>query len=223
MGLKPDFSQIEAVNVLSAEIPAARYLAVDLSVQNDELTQERLQNPDAFKKYINELLLKEGKSVAVGGYLEKRNLYSQNRLFSNKRNVHLGIDLWCAAGTDVVAAEEGTIHSFANNSAPGDYGPTLILQHENGDVIWFSLYGHLSTDSLSGLEIGQKIERGQKIGTLGTAGENGNYAPHLHFQIVLDIGNNFGDYPGVCSPDEIALYQMNCPDPNLLLKLNILS
>jgi hypothetical protein len=55
---------------------------------------------------------------------------------------------------------------------------------------------------------------------LGLPPINGDYAPHLHFQIIIDMENKKGDYPGVCSSKTLAFYLQNCPDPNLLLKIN---
>ena len=40
-------------------------------------------------------------------------------------------------------------------------------------------------------------------------------------QIIKDMGSYKGDYPGVASLHEIDFYRSNCPDPNLLLKLNL--
>ena len=57
------------------------------------------------------------------------------------------------------------------------------------------------------------------MATLGDATINGDYAPHLHFQIIKDIAENTGDYPGVCSKNKRNYYLDNCPDPNLLLKI----
>jgi murein DD-endopeptidase MepM/ murein hydrolase activator NlpD len=74
-------------------------------------------------------------------------------------------------------------------------------------------------ESLSNLEVGQKITKGQQIATLGTAEVNGDYPPHLHFQIIRDIGDYLGDYPGVCNKLELGYFMQNCPDPNLLLNL----
>ena len=56
------------------------------------------------------------------------------------------------------------------------------------------------------------------IGIGGTE-VNGDYAPHLHFQIIKDIEGFEGDYPGVSSQNNLAYYSDNCPDPNLILKL----
>jgi hypothetical protein len=78
----------------------------------------------------------------------------------------------------------------------------------------------LSLESISDIGIGETYGAGQQLATLGDASVNGDYAPHLHFQIIKDIQDNFGDYPGVCSKTDLTFYLENCPDPNLLLKLN---
>lgn len=77
----------------------------------------------------------------------------------------------------------------------------------------------MSLDSLKDKSVGQKIAKGKQIATLGLTPVNGDYAPHLHFQIIIDMENKQGDYPGVCSSKTLAFYLQNCPDPNLLLKI----
>ncbi len=77
----------------------------------------------------------------------------------------------------------------------------------------------MSLESLKDKKVGDVIKQGQQIANLGLPPVNGDYAPHLHFQIIIDIENNFGDYAGVCSPTKLDFYTKNCPDPNLLLKI----
>ena len=108
-----------------------------------------------------------------------------------------------------------------NNDSLGDYGPTLILKHQIENFTFHTLYGHLSFDSLEGKKIGNFVEKGQQIANLGLPPINGDYAPHLHFQIIIDMENKVGDYPGVCSSKKLAFYMENCPDPNLLLKIKL--
>jgi murein DD-endopeptidase MepM/ murein hydrolase activator NlpD len=162
--------------------------------------------------------------VAFGGYLEQRGIYQRSDYFNQQnpeeeRNIHLGLDLWIEADTPIYAPLEGTIHSFKNNTNYGDYGPTIILKHAFDSVEFYTLYGHLSLESLIGKEVGQMIEKGQQLATLGTAEVNGDYAPHLHFQIIKDIQYYKGDYPGVSNLIDLEFYNQNCPNPNLLLKL----
>jgi 4-aminobutyrate aminotransferase-like enzyme len=57
---------------------------------------------------------------------------------------------------------------------------------------------------------------------LGNIKENGQWPPHLHFQIMLDMLGYESDFAGVGFPNEIGVWASICPDPNLLFKENIL-
>lgn len=201
------------------------YFSLDLSISNPELTKINLKDATAFENYIEEKRKEFNSKIAFGGYLEKRNLYQRSTHFNNEsieeRNIHLGIDLWTAAGTPIICPLDGTIHSFKNNTAFGDYGPTIILQHQIENEVFYTLYGHLALESIRTLDIGMLFKKGQALATLGKPIENGDYAPHLHFQIIKKIGDYIGDYPGVCSQSNLDFYTENCPDPNLLLKIKI--
>jgi murein DD-endopeptidase MepM/ murein hydrolase activator NlpD len=129
------------------------------------------------------------------------------------------MDLWAKAETPVLAALDGKVHSFNYNAGIGNYGPTIILEHKIHGHTLYTLYGHLAMESIEDIEIGDTYKEGQQLATLGDAAVNGDYAPHLHLQIILDIEDHFGDYPGVCTKSDLDHYLKNCPDPNLLLKL----
>jgi murein DD-endopeptidase MepM/ murein hydrolase activator NlpD len=105
------------------------------------------------------------------------------------------------------------------NDHPGDYGPTIILEHQAGTATFHTLYGHLSRDSLKGLKPASAFMAGEPIARLGTKRENGGWPPHLHFQVILDIGDSRGDYPGVCARSEAARWLAGCPDPSVFLGL----
>lgn len=155
--------------------------------------------------------------------MEHRTIYTRSTLFDTKdepRRLHLGVDIWGNAGIPIYAFLAGKVHSFADNNHHGDYGPTIILQHNLDGLILFSLYGHLSRANLAGLKVGQHINLNQQIATLGTAQENGNWPPHLHFQLMFDIGDNYGDYPGVGKYSEKEKYLQNIPNPELILQFS---
>lgn len=133
------------------------------------------------------------------------------------RRLHLGVDIWGPVGTPVYAPLEGTVHSFAFNDAFGDYGATLILQHDVEGFIFHTLYGHLSLHSIEDKREGQDIAKGDWIAAFGEPAENGQWPPHLHFQIVIDMKGAKGDYPGVCRFSEREKYLANGPDPDLVL------
>jgi len=211
-------------SIINPSFKREDFLALDLSSSNEQLDISILQDPEIHHQNIQEFLVANAKKVAYGGYLEQRKLYDRSDYFQadrpeDKRNIHLGIDLWCAAGTEVLSPLDGLVHSFQENTNYGDYGPTLILQHDLGGHIFHTLYGHLSRESLAEKKIGQNITTGEVIACLGEPAVNGDYAPHLHFQIIRDMQGNKGDYPGVCSKATLDFYKDNCPDPNLLLKI----
>ncbi len=216
-------NQIKNVKVIDSSIETGDYVALNLSKSNVDLLSFNCDNVQEFENYIESYLQKNNAKVAFGGYNEVRSLYKRSSIFKLEtqleRNIHIGLDLWIKAETQVLAAIDGRIHSFKNNLGLGNYGPTIILEHEIENLVFYTLYGHLSEKSILTLKIGNEFKKGMPIATLGNDLVNGNYAPHLHFQIIENLENNFGDYPGVCNSDDLEFYLNNCPDPNLLLKI----
>lgn len=221
--LEDILQQQKNIFVIDSEIPYGKYVPINLSAAHTDTLELDLTNAAAFENFVENHLAENNAKVAFGGYLEKRNLYKRSENFntenSDERNIHLGIDLWIAAGTSVLSALDGVIHSFQNNTLLGDYGPTVIVKHEIENVTFYTLYGHLSLESIDGKREGQPVRKGEKIAELGKSPVNGDYAPHLHFQIIKDLENKKGDYPGVCSEKDLSFYRENCPDPDLLLKI----
>lgn len=213
----------EPLRVLDIEIPIEKYISLNLSETNETLNKIDVSSSSKLENYISNYIKINNAQVAFGGYLEVRNIYKRSQYFNSQaqdeRNIHLGIDLWCDVETPVYTPLDGIIHSFENNTNHGDYGPTIILKHNISGVEFFTLYGHLSLASIQNLEVGKIFKQNDEIATLGDASVNGDYPPHLHFQIIKDIQYFKGDYPGVCSKQDLEFYTANCPNPDLLLKL----
>lgn len=209
--------------IIDSKIDFSRYIPLDLSVTNQDLVESNPENATEFEDFISNYLKQNNAEVAYGGYIEGRTLYKRSTIFKNdsvpERNIHIGLDLWSKVGTSVLAALDGKVHSFKNNIGLGDYGPTIILEHEIENEKFYTLYGHLSLESIESLTVGKFYKRGEQIATLGNAAVNGDYAPHVHFQIIQNIEEYWGDYPGVCNTNDLNFYIENCPDPNLLLKI----
>ncbi|MEP2237204.1 MAG: peptidoglycan DD-metalloendopeptidase family protein [Maribacter sp.] len=213
----------ETICILDSAISASAYVTLDISKSNKDLINLDITDYTVCQAYIDNVLKSKQGVIAYGGYLEQRNLYSDKKGFTSDaqpiRNIHLGMDFWHAAGTKVMVPIDGSVHSFKNNTTIGDYGPTIILEHVLNGITFYTLYGHLTLESLEGLYVGKDFKAGEVFATLGTPDINVNYAPHLHFQIIKDLEGNEGDYPGVCSEVRLSFYKENCPDPNVLLKL----
>lgn len=217
------FKNIQAAKVISPEIDYSEYVPLNLSVTNTNLQNHTLETAQDYEVFIQNQLDKHNGKIMFGGYIETRNLYQRSTVFKNseteERNIHIGLDLWINEQAPIYAALDGKIHSFQNNTALGDYGPTIILEHEIEGFKFHTLYGHLSEASLVGKKVGDFIQKGTQIATLGLPPINGDYAPHLHFQIIVDMEGKFGDYPGVCNEKKLLFYKENCPNPNWLLKI----
>ena len=215
--IKDEIKPVIKVNFSNAAV-------LDLTDQNRELKEIDLSDAAAFSDYVFSCMKKKGSAVAIGRYNEDRTIYKGYSLFTGtkpSRHIHLGIDLWVHAGTPVFAPIAGQVHSFADNKAAGDYGPTIILEHHIGSILFYTLYGHLSPDSLSGLVEKQPVRAGQEIARAGNYPQNGNWPPHLHFQIITDLQGKKGDFWGVAAVEEREKMLTICPDPNLILQLDI--
>ncbi|HZX58542.1 MAG TPA: peptidoglycan DD-metalloendopeptidase family protein [Mucilaginibacter sp.] len=198
----------------------------DFTFSNTELSADDVADTAKFSAWVNKKLKDTNSTYGIGGYMEHRTLYARSELFNTgdePRRLHLGVDIWADTGTPVYAPLAGYIHSFRDNNNHGDYGPTIILQHQLNDLTLYSLYGHLSRNDLEGLHIGDKIAKGQKLGSFGNQDENGHWPPHLHFQLMFDMEGLVGDYPGVGKFSEKDKWLKNIPDPNLILKFPVLA
>lgn len=164
--------------------------------------------------------------AGIGRYNEARLSYtgplfkdSENPL-AEGRTVHLGMDVFLHPGSPVFAPLPGKVHSFKDNKNPLDYGPTLILEHNpEPGIAFYTLYGHLSRESIEKLEPGKKIKKGQPVGAVGNITENGGWPPHVHFQVITDLLGYKGDFPGVARFSQKNVWLSLCPDPNLILNI----
>jgi len=208
-----------------------KLLLMDFTAANTGLDDEVLADTTRFSHYVQQLLQRHQCRYGIGGYNEHRTIYSRSGAFDadkytltkaqkeEPRRLHLGIDIWGPAGTTVYAPLGGVVHSFAFNDAFGDYGATIILQHQLDGIVFHTLYGHLSLKDLAPLKEGKYISQGEVVGHFGEPAENGQWPPHLHFQLVKDMHEMKGDYPGVCRFSERSYYLQNCPDPDLILQM----
>jgi murein DD-endopeptidase MepM/ murein hydrolase activator NlpD len=193
-----------------------------LNKNNCGLGADDIADTERFAVYINRTLRENSTRYGFGGYGEHRTLYARSRHFDSgeePRRLHLGIDIWGPAGTKVMAPLDGIVHSFAFNNNDSDYGATLILTHQMEGIGFHTLYGHLSLNSLKNLHEGKRVTGGEVIAEFGMRFENGNWPPHLHFQLIADMQGWKGDYPGVCQYSARQAWLDNCPDPDAILRL----
>jgi murein DD-endopeptidase MepM/ murein hydrolase activator NlpD len=194
--------------------PFSGSISVDLS---DNGYSSKINNIEDRIKHLHDRF--PGK-VLVGGYLEKRSFYTKSDLFNNEtknRNIHLGIDIWAPTGTKIYMPEDGIIHSSRFNSNYLDYGATIIIKlTKEINSAEYLLLGHLSKSSIENIILGNPMKKGAQIALLGSEDENGGWPPHLHLQLIRNLQGKKGDYPGLCSEEELPFYSNNCPDPGAI-------
>ncbi len=202
---------------------------IDLSVESTWLgAKNEYEDFATFKFKIEQLQKDFPDKILSGGYLECRPLYTtdaykipKNSGFEH-RTIHLGIDFWLPERTEIKAIKEGIVFSIFNNDYNKDYGPTLILLHQTDTgKPFYTLYGHLSIETLSMHKVGNKISAGETIAQIGNQSVNGNWIPHLHFQIILDMLGFKNNFPGVCLPSELEVWKQICPDPLIIFNQKI--
>ena len=210
--------------VVPFEAGKDKLLQFDFTENNQTLEPDIISDTDQFIHYINRQLEESGARYGIGGYAEHRTFYSRSSVFDAKdgtepRRFHLGVDIWGKPHTRVMAPVDGLVHSHGFRTALGDYGAVIILVHNINGIRFHTLYGHLSLNSLKNIQDGDHIRKGEVFAELGLPFENGQWPPHLHFQVINDMQGLKSDYPGVCRFSEREQYLKNCPDPELILGL----
>ncbi len=215
----------EFAPVLGVDLRTEPSLVLDLSVPSPLVSGDPAEREEPhLTPLVFDAMREAGVRVGVGRYDEARLLYvtplfsGGPRMTDERRTIHIGLDLFADAGTPVHAPLAGTVHAAHDNANALDYGPVIILRHETEDGIpFFTLYGHLSRESLDGVRVGQSVARGARIATLGAADVNGGWTPHLHLQVMVDLLGLGLDFPGVVAPSQRTAWTAICPDPNLLV------
>ena len=211
--------------VLPHDLRTEPVVVLDLSVGSRMLGADpaNLETP-RLSETISKAMTAAGAVVGVGRYDEARAIYSTDAFAAGgnptaeRRTVHLGVDLSLPPGSIVRAPLAGTVRIVARNDAPKDYGPLVILRHEipSGEE-FFTLYGHLDPDSVAGLAPGKALRAGEAFAAVGAPPANGDWWPHVHVQIILDLLGLDGDFPGVAAAGRRSLWTGLSPDPNLIL------
>lgn len=194
-----------------------------LSVENCTWPQNPFQMPLAEAARVGE---EYGEGVWLGYYNEPRLIYAEPGFrkgpwrASDRRTVHLAVDVFAPAGTVLHAPMSGRVEAVENRNAHLDYGGVVILHHETpeGDA-FYTLYGHLDPEVCDRLKPGDPVAQGAAFAQLGDAAQNGGWAPHVHFQLALATDGMQTNWPGVGDPDEMELWHALCPNPAALLNL----
>lgn len=198
---------------------------LDLSIASPLLNGRDTDDTTDFTRRVFRHMEDRGATIGIGRYLEPRAFYL-TEIFAGRRGdprerrtIHTGIDIFDRAGAEVRAPLAGRVFSIADHGQGLDYGPTIILEHDGPGGPFWTLYGHLEAASVADLAPGAEVAAGDLIARIGAYPENGDWPPHLHFQILTDLLDFEDQFPGVALPRELDVWASFSPDPNLITRL----
>jgi 4-aminobutyrate aminotransferase-like enzyme/Ser/Thr protein kinase RdoA (MazF antagonist)/murein DD-endopeptidase MepM/ murein hydrolase activator NlpD len=221
----------EPTSVVPLDLSTTPAHIFDFRPESEEFPQAtEATDAQAWTRLIFDRMTDVGAEVGIGRYDEVRRWYT-SEIFRTRgsdppewRTVHIGVDLFLPAGAPVLAPYEGVVHSVKNNVGDLDYGPTVILEHRaslppGGSLKFWTLFGHLGEEPALSLYPGQPLAKGEAFATIGDFPSNGNWAPHLHFQLITDRLGLEGNFPGVAPPSQREIWKVLSPDPNTILRI----
>ena len=139
------------------------------------------------KSYEELLELAESKSEMMASIpaispINSKNLHKGISGFGSRihpiykiKKSHMGMDFAAATGTPIYATGDGIIRNSGNERG---YGNMVKIDHDYG---YETLYGHMSRIKT---RRGQKVQRGDVIGYVGSTGLSSG--PHLHYEVHKD-------------------------------------
>lgn len=201
-GKNTDYKLIEVIKDLQGKLNSKGYnLVIDGIVGNNTI--------NAIKDFQNKNGLKVDGIAGTNTYKKLNETYDVSTKYRYPVNFiaitqyystkHMAIDLgWSSSNggknQSIYACYEGTV---ITNSYANDAGNFVAIRHDNGDI---SRYLHLNKKS--NLFVGQRVQKGEKIGNMGTTGRStGN---HLHFDLTKNgVRVNPIDYLYVYSDQKV--------------------
>jgi murein DD-endopeptidase MepM/ murein hydrolase activator NlpD len=160
---------------------AASATAPGLSAMIDELSR-RIDLRDAQLSALGNVIMGRQLSAEIKpsgrpvreGYISS---YFGERMdpFTGEEGIHKGIDFAADMGSDVLAVAAGVVTSVGRHTG---YGNMVEIAHGKGLV---TRYAHADQTLVS---VGDKVQRGQAIATVGSTGRS--TGPHVHFEVLKD-------------------------------------
>ncbi|WP_119301315.1 aminotransferase class III-fold pyridoxal phosphate-dependent enzyme [Dongia deserti] len=176
------------------------------------------RQPDEAERLWREIAEKDGIELGIGPWCEERPVYSSDSFRSvfapdQRRSLHLGLDLFAPAGSNVRTPLDGTVVDLFETDLPLDYGHAVLLRHDADGLIFHSLWGHLSAQTVHDRQLGERLKAGDVIGQLGAPRENGNWQPHVHIQLITYEPARAADIIGAGEGGYRAVWEELFPDP----------
>jgi len=162
---------------MEQDIETERALRALVEEEENRIQKEINEKVEELRKQeaANQAVRGTGELVwPANGRVSSRFGWRRHPVFGGRRH-HNGIDIAARHGTNVFAADRGSVIISAYSSGYGNY---IVINHGNGMT---TLYAHLSSRKVS---VGTAVSRGQVIGLIGSTGVS--TGPHLHFEVTVN-------------------------------------
>ena len=179
----------EQLSVYDDDVEAQKSLMAKFTAQREaaEKLIAQLSRQEAGKAGTNSVYTPDGKvydtskyagrfmwPVSTGGVITDEFGY-RDAPTAGASTYHQGLDIGCDYGTDIVAAEDGTVILSSYN---GGGGNMVMISHYDGIC---TVYMH---NSQLCVNVGEKVVKGQVIAKAGSTGVS--TGPHCHFGVSID-------------------------------------
>jgi len=176
------------------------------------------RRPDEAERLWRAIADRDGVELGIGPWGEERPVYSSDAFRSvfapdQRRSMHLGLDLFAPAGSNVRTPLDGTVVDLFETDIPLDYGHAVLLKHDPDGLAFYSLWGHLSARTVQDRKIGERLKAGDIVGQLGGTRENGNWQPHVHIQLITYRQPRAADIVGAGEAGYHEVWRELFPDP----------
>lgn len=216
-----DFNNHRFGPVVRTPLDRAHVAILDAADQPDELTHGSRDGGENLTAWWLRRQQEIAPRTGIGRYGEDRGIYDHpdGPRDENPRKIHHAIDIFEPAGTEIFAPYPATVETLGNDTSRHGFGGIVVLRHETDESVPFwTLYGHLAPGSIAGVKPGQRIAKGDILGRLAPPAENGDWPPHLHFQLMTHLmGWSVLDIIGISWASQWELWREICPDPNIIL------
>lgn len=168
------------IQVQSIGQTGSKEVTVERTKQNGVETASNVLTETILSEPVTQIALAGTSSIAIqsgSGQLQLPLAYIEvsSPFGSRGGSFHRAVDLRAPKGTSIMAADSGTVVSAGWS---GTYGQLIVIDHGNGMA---TKYAHCDT---IGVTVGQNVQKGEVIGTVGITGNATGY--HLHFEVVVN-------------------------------------
>ena len=167
-GLKTEISIFEEFSEFSERIINKTEFFVEIIKENLEQKEEKNKPVPVVLITCNAKFPSENEKIS--SFFGKR-----EDPFSKKDDIHEGIDIPAAFGSDIVASWPGKIYKTGFDDI---YGNFVVIKHSKD---FFTKYCHLSEISVTEKSF---VNAGEKVGETGSTGRS--TGSHLHFEVIVE-------------------------------------